>query len=62
MLVGQYEMISACTDRISPFSFFGLKTLQSVERWTWVGELIGDRVENKKERESAGTHVIFLSS
>lgn len=33
-------------------------TLQSVERWNWVGESIGDREENKRER--AGTHVFFL--
>ncbi len=57
MRIRQYEIISACTDRFSLlFSFFGLMTLQSVERWKWVGESIGDRVENKKERERERWH------
>lgn len=41
------------TYSLSFFHFFGLMTLQSVERWKWVGESIGDRVENKKDRERA---------
>lgn len=54
------EMISACRQILSPRFSFGLMTLQSLERWKWVGESIGDREENN--RVHTGTHVFFLIS